>query len=610
MKRKARFILLITAAVTNWYCLCVAGDAGRESLFSVGAGARALAMGGGFTSLADDASAVFYNPAGLPTLEYHEISFMHMTLFEGTTYDFASWTYPVASLGGFGAAYMRIGTNDIIRSSGFVEQEPFDYSQSQFLVSYGRELKEGFSLGVSLKTINQNLGDYYDYGVGLDLGMMAHLNNRLTAGFIIRDMIPPTIELEEKSEAQPVTVVSGLSLRNTKLTERVGLVASLELEKIEERNMKVHTGAEVVFDKTYALRAGYDRDNLSFGAGFVYRRLKIDYAYKILDYIEDSHRFSISFLLGPAVSEQVRKKRFEESQRRTDLLEDERQRQLAFYKAKADKFYQLRQFDSALTYYQRALVFDEGNEEIIGSIAEIEKARRIQEEREQLHRQTELEIKKTCENYLAQAQSFYAKNYYTAALDMLDLIFDIDPIHPAAQKLKFEIEKAMSSDINLNLEIAVVAEREGQFLKALEAYERILGYDPTNQKAQEGKTRVAKKLDLMQQLNRGLELFKSGKYAQARYLFRAVLAIDPVQPVAAEYIKKIDQALAKPPTLEDIQKDKVFWQLYLDGLRYMRNKEYQKAIEAWEKVLQAYPNNSNTLDNIEQARLRLQSEKK
>jgi long-subunit fatty acid transport protein len=33
-------------------------------------------MGGGFTSLADDASAVYYNPAGLPTLNYHEVSFM------------------------------------------------------------------------------------------------------------------------------------------------------------------------------------------------------------------------------------------------------------------------------------------------------------------------------------------------------------------------------------------------------------------------------------------------------------------------------------------------------------------------------------------------------
>ena len=42
----------------------------------------------------------------------------------------------------------------------------------------------------------------------------------------------------------------------------------------------------------------------------------------------------------------------------------------------------------------------------------------------------------------------------------------------------------------------------------------------------------------------------------------------------------------------------------------MRNQEYEEAIKAWEKVLQAYPGNENTLNNIEQARLRLLSEKK
>ncbi|HPC12149.1 MAG TPA: hypothetical protein PK112_08635, partial [candidate division Zixibacteria bacterium] len=54
-------------------------------------------------------------------------------------------------------------------------------------------------------------------------------------------------------------------------------------------------------------------------------------------------------------------------------------------------------------------------------------------------------------------------------------------------------------------------------------------------------------------------------------------------------------------------KDPEAWQLYLEGLRFMRNQEYQKAIDAWEKVLERYPGNEATLDNIEQARLRLKS---
>ncbi len=608
MRPRSVYILVMVAVVWFYNGAAMAGDAGQESPFSVGVGARALAMGGGFTSLADDASAVFYNPAGLAALQYQEVSFMHMALFEGTICDYASWAYPVLLLGGFAAAYMRIGTGDIIKRSGFVELGSFDYSTSQFLISYGRRLHGGLALGLSLKVVNQTLDVYSDYGVGFDFGMTTSLYKNLSAGVIIRDMIPASIKLDTTSELTPLSVVGGLSLKRIKLTEKVDLTASFELEKVENRSTKVHTGAEAVFDGAYALRAGYDRDNFSFGAGLAYRRLKIDYAYKFLDYVDDSHRFSLSFLIGPSVSEQERRKQQAEQKRGIVLLTDERRRQFAFYKEKADTFYDQFRLDSALTYYHRALAFEEHNAEVIGTIAVIENARRFQLERERRLHEIESELRRSIENYYAQAQSFLAKRYYAAALDMLDLIFDIDREHAGARRLRLEIEDAMTSEVTLNFEMARTAERNGQYLTAIEAYARILDLDPSNLQAQKAKRRAAQNLDLTQQLNQGIQLFRAGKYTQSRHLFRAVLAIDPSEPVALEYLKRIDQSLGPPPTLEDMQKDKVTWQLYLDGLRHMRNKEYEKAIEAWEKVLRVYPNNSSTLDNLEQARLRLKSQ--
>ena len=64
-----RNILPVVMAVLWLTGVAVAGDAGRESPFAVGVSARSLAMGGGFTSLADDAAAIFYNPAGLAALQ-------------------------------------------------------------------------------------------------------------------------------------------------------------------------------------------------------------------------------------------------------------------------------------------------------------------------------------------------------------------------------------------------------------------------------------------------------------------------------------------------------------------------------------------------------------
>ncbi len=603
MLRLLIWSFLFGIAVTSY-----AGDAGTESPFSVGAGARALAMGGAFTSLADDASAVFYNPAGLSSLQYQEASFMHMSLFEGTVCDFGSWVYPSLSLGGFGAAFMRIGTDDIIRRSNFAESGTFGYSTSQLLLSYGRRLRGGISMGVSLKIVNQTLDVYSDYGVGLDFGMTARLYKNLSAGIMFRDMIPASIKLDTTSELTPLTVYGGISLREISVREDVALALALDLDKVENRSTKLHVGAELRFDKKYFLRMGYDRDNFSFGTGLLYHRLKVDYAYKFLNYIDDSHRFSVSWLIGASIEEQQQRKLQEEQLRGSALLEDERRRQFEQFKTKADTFYEQFRLDSALTYYQRALAFDENNEEIIGTIAAIERIREIQRERERKLRETALEMEQTINNYYTQAKSFFAKKYYAAALDMLNLIFDIDKNHAGARKLKLEIEDAITSEIAVNREVARVAEQEGDYLTAIEAYTRILELDPGNVEIQKAKKAAAQHIDLTRQLKRGIQSFKQGRYGDARQRFGAVLAIDPTEPVALEYIRKIDKALAKPPTLEDIQKDKVIWQLYLDGLRYMRNKEYQKAIEAWEEVLQAYPNNSKTLDNLEQARLRLKSQ--
>ena len=603
---------LITAIICLFFamaaCSVFAGDAGQESPFTIGIGARALGMGGGFTSLADDATALFYNPAGLPLLESQEISLMHMDLFEGTSYNFAGWVYPNVKLGGFGIAYMRIGTDDIIRRTNFIADGTFDYSHSQFLVTYGQRLQGGLSLGLSFKIVNQSIDDLSDYGFGFDLGMLARLGKYLQAGIVVRDMVPPELELDQNSEIAPISVAGGLTLRNVSLGKGASLVSSFEVEKIENRSTKVHTGAELTIQDNYALRAGYDRDNLSFGAGVKFRRLKIDYAYKILDYVDDSHRFSLAFLIGPSISKRLERTELEQEKQGTELLADERQRQFTFYREKADNFYARFRLDSALTYYQRALVFDEDNEKIIGTIAAIEGSLAVQLEQQQKIRQTRLELHKSIENYYTQAENFFDKKYYLPALDMLELIFDINPNYVEATGLKRTIEEAITKDIALEFKNARQAEIDKNTISALGSYNRILELDPGNAEAIAARENVAASMDIAQQLNRGIELYNAGSYKKAAATFSAVLISDPQNPVAVEYLQEIDSMEGKPAILQQLHKDKVIWESYLDGLRFMRNKEYDKAIEAWNKVLEVYPNDVNTLNNIEQARLRQQSE--
>ncbi|MBD3217903.1 MAG: hypothetical protein GF310_06450, partial [candidate division Zixibacteria bacterium] len=61
--------------------------AGAQFL-EIGVSARAVAMGGSFTSIADDASAVYYNPAGMTQIFEKEFMFSHIDYVADMNYEF------------------------------------------------------------------------------------------------------------------------------------------------------------------------------------------------------------------------------------------------------------------------------------------------------------------------------------------------------------------------------------------------------------------------------------------------------------------------------------------------------------------------------------------
>ena len=90
-----------------------AQDGGTESTFSLGFGARAIGLGQAYTALAEDPTAVFWNPSGLEFINQQSATFFHTTLFDATHFDFLGYAYPTIDLGSFGFGIARIGIGDI-----------------------------------------------------------------------------------------------------------------------------------------------------------------------------------------------------------------------------------------------------------------------------------------------------------------------------------------------------------------------------------------------------------------------------------------------------------------------------------------------------------------
>ena len=605
---RSGFIVIVIALILFPCTTILGGDAGRETPFSsIGAGARSIGMGGGLTSLATDATAIHYNPAGLADLEYREVAFMHSLLFEGSTYDFAAWVYPITENHGIGCGIMRIGTDDIIRREDFADRGRFDFAYTQLMLAYGRNFSDRLAIGMSLKIIHQSLDHYSDFGVGVDAGFNIKLYRNLHLGVVGNELLQSELKLVTLSEKTPRAVSVGLSLHDLALSEPTRVSLNIDLEKNDGRDIQMHAGAEILFHKQFALRVGYDRDELAFGTGIQHGRLKLDYAYKLVDYVRDLHHFSVSFLIGKSTTEMIRL-------RELALLPPEpteEEKQFAALTTQANRFFHRFQLDSARVYFLAALDMQPDNQEIIGTLAAIEESRRIQREQEEALRTARDDITQTLNSFIAQSERLLSLKLYNAALDMLGLIFDIDPNNVIANTLRDRIKRAREADIYNSFEQARTAADAGQWVEAMEAYNRVLEIDTENQAARTAKQQLLARMDLSERISFAVQMYEQGNLTEARTRFEAILEVNPNEPLALEYLRRINlprtAPTAKPTisTLEDLQADHEHWEMYLEGLRYMRNKEYHKAIQVWEQVLKVYPNNTSTLENIRQARLRL-----
>ena len=171
-----------------------------NEFMNLGAGARSLGMGKVQASLANDATAGYWNPAGLTNVaNKYDGVLMHAELFSGIVkYDYAAFALPLDEKSTVGVTVLRSGVDNIADTRSLVNEYGYiDYSKITYfsvanyglLLSYARKLgPEGLSVGANGKIIYQNVGNFANaYGFGVDVGVQYnHGGWRL--GLVARDI--------------------------------------------------------------------------------------------------------------------------------------------------------------------------------------------------------------------------------------------------------------------------------------------------------------------------------------------------------------------------------------------------------------------------------------
>ncbi len=296
-------------------------------------GSRAIGMGGAFVAVADDATAIYWNPAGLSRLQKNEITVTHIEWLADINFDFAGGIFYLGNYGVIGVSLTSLSTTDMeVRTVDEPEGtgEMLSVGSMALGLSYAKNLTDKFSMGFNTKYIQEKIWHMSTSSFAIDFGTLfitpfndikigMNISNfgtdMMLSGrdvMVYHDIDPTIMGNNELIEANlvtdnwplPLTFRAGVAMdllksRNNRLTVAVDGVHP------NDNTEYLNLGMEYVCNNIFSLRGGYSslfkrdsEEGLTFGAGIQSNigqavLLKVDYAYTNFSRLGNTHRISL-----------------------------------------------------------------------------------------------------------------------------------------------------------------------------------------------------------------------------------------------------------------------------------------------------------------------------
>ncbi len=300
------------------------------SFLKIGVGARSIGMGGAYTAVANDLSAIYWNPAGLGRLSAPEAAFNHIDWIADVKYDAASTAILIDDVGTIGLSFttmdvgeMEVTTTELPEGTG----ERFSAGGTMIGLSFGKNLTDRFSFGMNVKYVREDIWNMRSQTVALDIGTLytADILNGLNIGASMSNF-GSKMRLFGRDNRVLIKTGSGeqnivnaeyeLGSYDLPLIFRVGLAT--DMMKGENNRLTVavdavhpndnteymNSGLEYSWAEIVSIRGGWksafergSEQGLTLGIGLQYSlsapiNFVIDYAYQDFGRLKEVHYFS------------------------------------------------------------------------------------------------------------------------------------------------------------------------------------------------------------------------------------------------------------------------------------------------------------------------------
>jgi len=263
------FIIAVFAVLITSYAgfAAIPDEIGTEgaAFLKIDAATRPVAMGGAFVGLADDVSAAFWNPAGLIQTEKKELTTMYNAWFAGIHYASAAYSQHISNNAAVAASIQGLWI-DIEKRTGDTEKPDSTVSVYSYAAGISGSyalVPKMFSLGGTVKFLNQEFDIENSNGVAVDIGGLIHVAG-LGVGVAIQN-----IKLQMSNEGKlPLCLRVGGAYQISKSAVLAG-----EYTKLGVSKASYHIGMEKWFRDIFAIRVGYNigsdnpKEGLSAGFG-------------------------------------------------------------------------------------------------------------------------------------------------------------------------------------------------------------------------------------------------------------------------------------------------------------------------------------------------------